>query len=139
VCKTRAVKRIAVLALLPAVFAASAFAASTATPLGSSFKATIKGAPAPLSGTWRLAFAANGAYAVSKKPSAAQLIAGAATVSGHTIVFHDHTGPLACTGSAARGTYSWALSGSKLKLTVVKDTCQGRPLILAGAAFTKLG
>ena len=135
----RGVKRLAVLAL---VLAAAAGAASSAgaktTPFGHTYQTTVKGQPAPLNGVWLIAFTPKGAYTVTKKPSSAALIAGTATVSGRTLAFHDAGGPLACRGGAKTGSYVWTLSGKKLTLKIVKDTCDGRPLILAGAPFTKV-
>jgi hypothetical protein len=131
------------IALVPAVAVALAVASPAASkePFGGTYQTTvtgITGQAAPLNGAWVLTFAANGGYAVTKKPSAARLITGKATVTGKTIAFRDAGGPLACRGSASLGTYTWARSRNKLTLRIVRDACPGRPLILAGRTFTKI-
>ena len=37
------------------------------------------------------------------------------------------------------GNDRWTQKGKKLTLKIVEDRCPGRPLILAGAPFTKTG
>jgi hypothetical protein len=113
-------------------------AASSSTPFGGLFQTTIKGKSAQLNGKWLLSFAPNGAYAVAKEPSTHLLIGGSATISGHTLVFVDKTGPLHCTGTQARASYTWSLSGTTLRLAAVKETCSGRAAVLGSAAFVKL-
>jgi hypothetical protein len=113
--------------------------AAASTPLAGVYQATIKGSAPQLNGVWLISFAPNGAYAVVKKPSTTKLlIGGLSTVSGHSLAMHDETGPLACIGSQARATYSWALSGKKLRLMIVKDKCAGRAAVLASAPYTKV-
>ena len=126
-------------ALLVACTLACASAVAASSPLQGAYQVHVGGS-GPLSGTWRLAFSASGAYTVSKKPNtSAVLIAGTSTVSGHKIVLVDRSGPASCTGSSAKGTYSWTLAGKRLKLHVVKDTCGGRPEVLASSAWTRVG
>ena len=132
-------KRLAVLALTLAVAAAAATSAvAKTTPFGHTYQTTVKGQAAPLDGVWLIAFTPKGAYTVTRKPSSAALIGGTATLSGKTIAFHDAGGPLACKGGAKAGSYVWTLAGKTLTLKILKDTCGGRPLILAGAPFTKV-
>jgi hypothetical protein len=126
------------LTLVLGTCAAAGSTAST-TPLAGVFQATIKGGVPPLNGVWLLSFAPNGAYAVVKEPSTKKLlIGGLSSISGHALALRDKAGPLACRGSQDRASYSWALSGKKLTLTVVKDTCTGRAAVLASAPYTKV-
>jgi hypothetical protein len=129
------------LALAVAVSLAVGPSAASKEPFGGAYQTAVKGMTgqaAPLNGAWVLAFGANGDYAVTKKPSAARLITGKATVTGRTIAFRDAGGPLACRGAASLGTYTWTRSGNKLALRILRDPCPGRPLILAGRTFTKI-
>ena len=129
-------------AILGALTAAVAIAGSAqaATPLAGVCQVTIKGKVAALNGTWLLSFASNGAYAIVKEPNTKTLlIGGTSAVSHATIAFHDKTGPLACTGKAAVGKYSWNLSGKTLRLARIADACSGRTLVLTSASLTKVG
>jgi len=137
-CGTLArVKRLAALALvlLVSTGAAAALAAGS-TPFGAKYKTVVKGQAPALNGTWQIAFTPTGTYTVTKQGTAGKLIVGKATASGNTLVFHDSSGPLACPGGKS-GSYVWTLKGTKLTLKILKDPCGGRPLILAGAPFTK--
>ena len=92
-----------------------------------------------LNGTWLLSFAPNGAYAIVKEPNTKTLlIGGSSTATAGKLTFHDKTGPLACTGKTAVGTYSWKLSGKTLKLTKLADGCAGRIAVLTTASLTKV-
>ena len=126
------------LAVLLAVLAVPALAAAANSPFGAGYKTTVKGQAPALNGAWRITFTAKGSYGVTKPPSSTRLIAGKATLKGTTMTFRDSSGPLACKGGTA-GSYTWTLSGKKLRLKILKDPCPGRPLILAGAPFTKTG
>ena len=55
-----------------------------------------------------------------------------ATVAGHTITF-SATADGACPSS---GSYHWALSGRKLNLTLLKDTCAPRKVLMTAGPFT---
>jgi hypothetical protein len=111
-----------------AVFAGVPFAGSWAT--------TIAGGPTALNGVWTLQITSSGSYAVDYAGQAA--IAGKATVRGATVVFHDTSGPRACHGAQATGSYRWHVSGKTLRLSPLKDACIGRRFVLA-RAFRKAG
>jgi hypothetical protein len=127
------VKRLAVLLL---VLAVPAVAAAATTPFGGTYRTTVEGQVPALNGTWTIAFTSAGGYTVTKRTVAGKLIVGKATTKGNTMTFRDASGPLACRGGTA-GRYVFTLSGRKLTLKILKDPCPGRPLILAGAPFTK--
>ncbi len=137
-----AVRRLVLLALalgaLGALVAAGLSAAAAPTPYNGLFLTTVSGKAPQLNGKWLLSITATGAYGVAKEPSPTLLIGGTSTLSGHRIVFVDRIGPLACTGSQVRGTYTWVRSGKKLTLKPVRDTCSGRRAVLASAPFVKL-
>jgi hypothetical protein len=128
---------LAALVALVACFAvASAQAASS--PIAGVYQLKITNPR--LSGTWQISFSPTGAYAVSKAPKTKTvLIGGTSTTSGHKLVMVDKSGPGSCQGAAAKGTYTWSLSGKSLKLSKVKDTCSGRPDVLTGGTWTKVG
>jgi len=137
-CGTLArVKRLAALVVALLAFAAAANALGAgSTPFGAAYKTVVAGQAPPLNGTWQIVFTPAGAYTVTKQGTAGKLIVGKATSSGNQLVFKDSSGPLACPGGK-KGSYVWTLKGRKLTLKILKDTCQGRPLILAGAPFTR--
>ena len=62
------------------------------------------------------------------------LVRGTLTVSGSTMTFTDHAGPLACHGASATGRYRYVLHAKtlQLRLTSIHDACKGRHSILAG-------
>jgi hypothetical protein len=126
------------LAVLLAVLAVPAVAAAATSPFGAGYRTTVKNQAPPLNGAWRITFTAKGNYGVTKPPSSTRLIVGKATIKGKTMTFLDKSGQLACQGGTA-GTYAWTLKGKTLTLKILKDPCPGRPLILAGAPFTKSG
>ncbi len=107
--------------------AAAAFAGSTLT---GSYTATISGAPvARFNGVWTLGFGSGGAYTVAENKQV--LIRGRVSLNGSTITFKDKSGPAACHGSQATGSYTWKLRGRTLRLTPLRDTCTGRKFVLS--------
>jgi hypothetical protein len=40
------------------------------------------------------------------------------------------SGPAACTGAEAAATYRWSLRAGLLRLTVVRESCLGRHVVL---------
>jgi hypothetical protein len=122
-------RRLAFLAALAAVLVTASAALAGGTIAGS-YTAKIA-SPAQLKGTWVLAFAKGGSYAISD--SGQVVVRGKYTASGSSLTFGHESGPLACT---VTGKYTWARTGKTLKLKRVKDTCPGRSLILAHA-FTQ--
>jgi hypothetical protein len=92
------------------------------------YRTTISGAtPALLNGTWTLAIS-NTAFNVTKGGRVA--VNGTVKIDGNRITFHDFSGPLACRGAQANGTYTWRLQGAALTLKANGDTCTGRRAIL---------
>jgi hypothetical protein len=125
------------LALALAVPVGAALAARAASPFGGVYQTTIKG-KGQLNGKWLLSFDTSGIYEVAKEPSTALLIGGISTLAGHTIRFYDQAGPLACVPAQAHATYSWTLSGKKLRLHPVKESCSGRKAVLSSAVFVRI-
>jgi hypothetical protein len=110
-----------------AILAASAAVAGA--PLAGSWSVTISGAPsAQFNGVWKLRFSAGGAYVISK--AGKSLVVGKATFKGATVTFHDMSGPASCIGMEAIGSYTWAITGSKLRLNAVREPCAGRRFVL---------
>jgi hypothetical protein len=109
--------------------AAAVLAVAAGVPLAGSWSATISGAPsAQFNGVWKLRFAPNGSYVISK--AGRTLVAGKATFNGATVTFHDVSGPASCIGMAAIGSYTWAITGNKLRLKAVREPCAGRRFVL---------
>ena len=124
----------AALAVAAAAAAVAAAAGQSLTP--GSYQATITGAsPAVLNGNWKILLAV-GRYTISR--NGADAIDGVASIHGNQVVFKDKSGPFRCLGTQANGTYRWTLTGKKLQLAVVHDTCAGRKAVL-GRPFTKTG
>ena len=140
-CDSSGVRLLAALVALVALVACLAVASAQAasSPIAGVYQLKITKTPG-LAGTWQISFSPTGAYAVSRAPKTKTiLIAGASSTSGHRLFLTDKTGPGSCVGAAAKGTYTWSLSGKSLKLTKVKDTCSGRPDVLGGGTWTKIG
>ena len=91
-------------------------------------------APAHFFGTWRLTVRPS-TFRVTKDGQVT--VSGSVKIAGTRITFHDLTGPLACTGAQATGTYAWRITGARLKLSAVKDPCAGRKIILT-KPFTRV-
>jgi hypothetical protein len=119
--------------LVAAVSTASAFGLGGLNP--GVYQTKIAGAkPAVLNGTWRLSLNKPG-FAITKNLATA--VAGTVTIVGNKITFTDIAGPLRCTGSQVKGTYTWTLKGTTLALKPVSETCAGRKLVLTHV-YTKL-
>ncbi len=88
------------------------------------------GNPAVLNGTWRLAIDKPG-FSLTKNGAAA--VVGTVQLTGNRVTFRDGAGPLACRGSQRSGTYTWRVTGRRLTLGRVHDTCVGRRIVLAHA------
>jgi hypothetical protein len=128
-------RKMAVLAAVVALAGAGGAAAATG-PAGT-FAATIQGSPLPrFDGVWTITLAAGGKYtiALGRQP----LIRGTATFNGSRITFDRESGPAACLGAAARGVYSWRLTGKSLRFTRLADACLGRRVVLS-YPFTRTG
>jgi len=109
--------------------AAAVLAVGAGVPLAGGWSATISGAPsAQFNGVWKLHFASGGSYVISK--AGQTLVAGKATFKGTTVTFHDVSGPASCIGMQAIGSYTWAITGSKLRLKPVREPCAGRRFVL---------
>jgi hypothetical protein len=139
-CKSsRVVKKLAAFLLVGAALALAVAAAAATSPLHGVWQTSVKSSVPVLQGTWLLSFAPNGAYAVVKEPNTKTLmVGGTSTVAGGTVTMTDKEGPASCTGSTARARYSFKITGNKLRLTKISETCSGRGAILAGA-FTRVG
>ena len=104
--------------------------AGTAVPLAGGWSTKISGAPsAQFNGVWKLRFAADGSYVISK--AGQRLVLGKATFKGATVTFRDTSGPASCIGMEAIGSYRWTLTGSTLLLKPMREPCAGRRFVLA--------
>ncbi len=122
---------------------AALIGAGVATASGSItgiYVTTIKGkAPASLNGDWAIRFTKSGEYEIQKHVGngGQLLVTGHGKLAGSTFTFQKETGPAACKGSQAVGSYGWSLKGKTLKLTRFSDKCVGRRTVLGGT-FTKV-
>jgi hypothetical protein len=120
-------------AAIAVVFLALAAPAVASAPLSGAFGTTIRGAtPAALNASWTVIFLPNGAYQIDRNHLA--VVIGQGTGSAATLVFTHEHGPFACKST---GKYRWSLSGKKLTLKVVQDTCAGRRVVLTSHALVK--
>jgi hypothetical protein len=85
---------------------------------------------------WLLSIAQSRAFAIARNGKV--VVGGKVKIKGSRLTFHEVVGPIACKGAQATGVYSFSLSGKTLKLKRVRDSCQGRILVLTSRAFTKV-
>ena len=128
--------------LLLAAGMATLLAAVSATaggrPLQGTFTTVIKDAPnAQLDATWQIALLPTGRYTIQRNGTV--LIRGRDTETATTISFGHETGPAACTGSVGAATYRWSLRAGFLHLTVVREGCPGRHVVLTTHPLKKVG
>jgi len=117
----------------PVVLLAVAAPAAASAPLSGVFGTTIRGAtPAALNAGWTVNLVPNGAYSIDRNHHA--VVIGRDTRSAATIVFGHEYGPFACKSS---GKYRWSLSGKKLTLKLVQDSCAGRRTVLTSHTLIK--
>jgi hypothetical protein len=115
------------------VLLAVAAPAAASAPLSGVFGTTIRGAtPAALNAGWTVNLLPNGAYSIDRNNHA--VVIGRDTMLAATIVFGHEYGPFACKNT---GKYRWALSGKKLTLKVVQDSCAGRRTVLTSHTLIK--
>ncbi len=90
-----------------------------------------------LNGAWTVSFVRWGVYMIAR--SSGVLVRGKAKVTGDRITFGvgGETGPAACRGARARGTYRYAEKGLLLTLTPISDPCPGRRAVLAPRPLRK--
>ena len=125
-----------VVVLLAALVAASVAGAAAPLPLRGAFQSKRPTEIPPLDGTWRIEIALTGAYKVSRDGKV--LVTGKAVETAKTISFTKEKGSLACTGKeGGANSYRWALSGTRLTFTAVKDPCGSRKLVLTTKPFTR--
>jgi hypothetical protein len=123
-------KRVTAIAVVCLALAAPAAAAA---PLSGVFGTTIRGAtPAALNASWTVNLLPNGAYSIDRDHHA--VVIGRGTRTPATIVFAHEYGPFACKST---GKYRWSLSGKKLALRVVQDSCAGRRTVLTSHTLIK--
>jgi hypothetical protein len=128
-------KRLAILTMLLAMMAMSSVAAAAGT-LSGTYQTKIGAKPlgGQLKGTWTIKFS-HGNYKVSE--NGATMVRGKYTISHGKLSLGHESGKAACPGT---GTYTYKISGKKLKFTRVSDgtaPCAGRAAVLAGH-FTKI-
>jgi hypothetical protein len=119
-----------------AFFLLAAGASASAYSLGGTYKATIKGKPAPLDGKWRLEFLP-GSVVHTFRNGNLVVVGKAVRIAPKRLAFSDQSGSYACNHSEGKGTYKYALSGRRLTFTVVKDKCVGRKLVLTTKPFVR--
>jgi hypothetical protein len=114
----------------------AAGASASSYSLSGSYRATIRGKPAPLDGKWRLEFLP--ASVVHTFRNGKLVVVGKAVRIGpKRLAFSDHSGSYACRPSEGKGTYVYALSRRRLTFRVVKDKCVGRKLVLTTKPFVR--
>lgn len=84
-----------------------------------------------LIGTWTIAFADNGGYAVGKDNTVTA--AGLWTLAGNELTLTDTEGPFSCSGP---GTYAISTDGSTYAFTAINDDCAGREFLLTAHRFS---
>jgi len=90
-----------------------------------------------LVGQWQIEFTEAGSYIVTKDGDV--VIEGRYTSNPARVVLTDLDGPLACVGPGmATGVYAWSLDDDQLNLSVVRDGCAGRSLILTAHPLQRL-
>ena len=115
--------------------------------------AAAGGVPQNLVGTWGKAISATtwqknhvygepaGPFAITITTSGLtnMLYNGSAFTSMHATVSHSTLtfGPTADNVCSGRGVYHWAASPTKLHLTVVKDDCGARKVLMTTGAFVR--
>lgn len=111
-----------------AAFVLAGVPAASATPfVPGAYETTITGAsPARFDGTWVLMLD-GGSFTITRNKSVA--VTGSITTSGNGITFHDASGPYACLGAQAVGSYAWRVTNN-VELHVVSDSCSGREAVL---------
>jgi hypothetical protein len=115
------------------VLLALAAPAVASAPLSGVFGTTNRGAtPAVLNASWTVNLLPNGAYSIDRNHHA--VVIGRDTRSAATRVFAHEYGPFACKNT---GKYRWSLSGKKLTLKVVQDSCAGRRTVLTSHTLIK--
>jgi hypothetical protein len=128
-------KRIVLLCVVLA--AALATAASAGRNVNGVYETKLSGlSPSLLNADWLLSIAQGRAFAIARNGKV--VVGGKVKIKGSRLTFHDVVGPIACKGAQATGVYSFSLSGKTLRLKRVRDTCQGRILVLTSRPFTKV-
>jgi hypothetical protein len=123
--------------LLPVVFLLLAASASASSySLSGTYKATIRGKPAPLDGKWRLEFLP-GSVVHTFRNGKLVVVGKAVRIGARRLTFNDHSGSYACKPSEGKGTYIYALAQRRLTFRVVKDKCVGRKLVLTTKPFVR--
>ncbi|MFL5959668.1 MAG: hypothetical protein ACJ75G_05300 [Gaiellaceae bacterium] len=128
-------RRLAVLLLLAFLLLAAGASASSYS-LGGTYKATIRGKPAPLDGKWRLEFLPNSVVHTIRNGKLV-VVGKAARIGAKRLLLSDQSGSYACDFSEGKGTYVYALSRGRLTFKVVKDKCVGRKLVLTTKPFVR--
>lgn len=91
---------------------------------------------AGLVGQWRIEFATDGTYTMSRI-DVGVVVTGSYVVDGATVTLTDESGILACGGGVdadpdlAEATYAWELDDEQLTLTPIRDDCGVRRYLLA--------
>jgi hypothetical protein len=106
--------------------ALGALAAAAAAP-AAAFPAADYGA-----GGYTLSFDGKGGFRLLKDADHAVRVDGSYAVEGTQIQLSDKSGPDACTGDKAKGTYRWSVDGGALVMTKIADPCDERAGDLTG-------
>lgn len=84
-----------------------------------------------------LSFDGKGRFQLTNDSDKKVLVDGAYAVKGGEISLTDRSGPYACTGDKAAGTYRWEVVDEGLRLTKVTDPCDDRSGDLTAAVWSK--
>jgi len=129
-------KRIAIAAAAICCSAGLATPALAAGGVTGRYATTIRGDKAlggSLNGRWVVDFAKAGAYTITFK--GAIVVRGRSSSTRSTVSFGHESGPASC---PTAGRYRFAVTGRRLRLTRIADTCPGRIGVLAHT-LTKTG
>jgi hypothetical protein len=86
-------------------------------------------------GGMSIEFGANGRFHVTE--GGQSIVEGTYKADGDKLTLTDVSGPQACAGKAASGTYYWRLDHSALTLTKADDPCEDRASDLSGHTMQK--
>lgn len=84
-----------------------------------------------------LSFDGKGAFRLTNNSDGKVLVDGGYSVDGTKIAFTDRSGPYACKGDKAKGSYQWKMDGGALIVTKLEDPCDERSGELTAGPWPK--
>jgi hypothetical protein len=131
--------------LLGAVVLAGAVAGSAAgagSPLQGTYSTKLSGTSVSLlNATWNVQFKGDGHYVIYRAGKA--VVAGdSSAVGSGQVKLTDASGPAACPGTSAAGSYAWSFAKRSghtyLLFRATRDVCAGRKAVLTTHSLLKL-